>query len=183
MKQPSTERSRFGSTTQKEIRMQKIIRNFTLSVMLLLPAICFAAPKVTIQIKAEKEIVVKQKGKDVVKKVAVKSINPGEVITYKITYKNEGDELAKDAVINDPIPEGCFYLAETAEGKGADITYSIDKGKTYNKPTILTYEATGPGGKKELKVASPEEYTHIRWVIKSIPAGEAGSVSFKVKVR
>lgn len=163
--------------------MKKIIRAVVVTALLMVPALAFAAPKITMQVKASKEVTVKQNGKNVTKMMPVKGVNPGDVITYTITYKNEGNELAKDVVINDPIPEGCIYLAETAEGKGADITYSIDKGKTYNKPTILTYEAATPGGKSEKRVATPDDYTHIRWVVDSVPAGGSGKVSFKVKVK
>ena len=162
--------------------MKKVSMLSLAVLMLMLPTLCLAAPKITMQVKAEKEVTVKQNGKTVVKRMTAKSISPGEIVTYRITYKNEGDEPAKDVVINDPIPQGCVYIAETAEGEGADITYSIDKGKTYSKPTILTYESVGASGKKEKKVASAGEYTNIRWVIKSVPAGASGSVSFKVKV-
>ena len=38
-------------------------------------------------------------------------------------------------------------------------------------------------GKTQKRVATPEEYTDIRWTIPTIAAGEKGSVSFKVKVK
>lgn len=174
--------SKKTKTTKGEC-MQKMIRAAVVTAMIMAPVLAFAAPKITMQIKATKEVTVKQNGKNVTKMMPVKGVSPGDVITYTISYKNEGDELAKDVVINDPIPAGSSYLAETAEGKGADITYSIDKGKTYNKPTILSYEAATPGGKSEKRVATPDDYTHIRWVVESVPAGGSGKVSFKVKVK
>ena len=84
--------------------------------------------------------------------------------------------------IVDPIPEGTAYLPGSATEAG-ELTFSIDKGKSYKKPSLLSYEITAPDGKKEKRVASPEEYTHIKWTLPSVAAGEKGSVNFKVKVK
>lgn len=151
--------------------------------LMLLPAISLAAPKVTMHVKAEKEVSVKKDGKETVQWVNAASISSGEVITYTVIYKNEGDEEATDVVIDDPIPTGTVYLPDSATGKGSDISFSIDKGKTYKKPSLLTYEVTAAGGKVEKRSASPDDYTHIRWVVKRIPQGQEGKLSFKVKVR
>ena len=95
---------------------------------------------------------------------------------------NSGTEAAKDVVISDPIPAGTSYIPGSASEAG-DLTFSIDKGKSFKKPTLLTYELKGGAGKMEKKVATPEEYTDIRWTVPQVPAGGKGSVSFKVKVK
>lgn len=164
-------------------QLSRILASIVTAALLSLPLAAWAQPKITMNIKAEKEVTVKQKGKNVTKMIPVKGVNPGEVVTYTITYKNEGTEEAKDVVIQDPIPEGCSYLSETAEGKGSDITYSIDKGKTFNKPTVLTYQSTNASGKSEKRVATPDEYTNIRLVVNTVPVGGSGKVSFKVRVK
>ncbi|MBJ6748908.1 DUF11 domain-containing protein [Geomonas anaerohicana] len=147
-----------------------------------MPLAVWAQPKVTIAIKAEKEVNVTAKGKQVKKRVAAKGVQPGEEIIYTLSYVNSGTEAAKDVVISDPIPTGTAYIPGSASDAD-DLTFSIDKGKSFKKPTLLTYELKGSGGKMEKKVAAPEEYTDIRWTIPQIPAGGKGSVNFKVKVK
>jgi hypothetical protein len=40
-----------------------------------------------------------------------------------------------------------------------------------------------PNGKTEKRSASPEDYTHIRWTVNTIPAGGSGSVGFQVRMK
>ncbi|MBU5612069.1 DUF11 domain-containing protein [Geomonas azotofigens] len=155
----------------------------TLTLMLAaLPLAAWAQPKVTISIKAEKEVSVTAKGKAVKKRVAAKGVQPGEEIIYTLNYVNSGTEAAKNVVISDPVPAGTQYIPGSASETG-ELTFSIDKGKTFKKPTLLTYEVKAGTGKSEKKVASPDEYTDVRWTIPQVPAGGKGAVSFKVKVK
>jgi len=154
----------------------------TVAALLLFPLAAFAQPKVSISIKAEKEIAVTAGGKQIKKKIEAKKFQPGEEIIYTLSYSNSGSEAAKDVIISDPIPEGTAYLPGSASESG-DLTFSIDHGKTFKKPTLLTYEIKDKAGKMEKKVATAEEYTDIRWTIATVNAGSKGSVSFKVKVK
>ncbi|QWV93029.1 DUF11 domain-containing protein [Geomonas oryzisoli] len=151
-------------------------------VLAAMPFTAWAQPKVTITMKAEKEVSVTAKGKQVKKRVAAKGVQPGEEIIYTLSYHNSGNETARDVVISDPIPAGTSYIPGSASETG-DLSFSIDKGKTFKKPTLLTYELKGNTGKMEKKVASPDEYTDVRWTIPQVPAGSTGSVNFKVKVK
>lgn len=164
-------------------RKSRIVAGTVAALMLAaMPFTAWAQPKVTITIKAEKEVSVTAKGKQVKKRVAAKGVQPGEEIIYTLNYANSGTEAAKDVVISDPIPAGTSYIPGSASELG-DLTFSIDKGKSFKKPTLLTYELKGSVGKVEKKVATPDEYTDIRWTIPQVPAGGKGSVSFKVKVK
>lgn len=163
-------------------RHRRTIGCTVLALMLALPLAAWAQPNVSINIKAEKEVTVTAKGKQVKKRIAAKGVQPGEEIIYTLTYTNTGTEAAKDVVISDPIPAGTSYIPGSATETG-DLTFSIDKGKTFKKPTLLTYELKGGDGKTEKKAAAPETYTDVRWTIPQVPAGGKGSVSFKVKVK
>ncbi len=160
----------------------KRIKAALLAAALLLPAAAFAQPKVAISIKAEKEVTVTAGGKKIKKKVEAKKFQPGEEIIYTITYNNSGSEAASDVVISDPIPEGTSYIPGSATEKG-DLNFSIDKGKSFKKPTLLTYEIKTKTGQVEKRVATAEEYTDIRWTIATVPAGGKDTVSFRVKVK
>ena len=163
--------------------MKKHVWLMAILAALLLPMAAFAKPLVSVSITAEKEVTVVKNGQKATKKVAASKINPGDVIFYTLNFINSGDEAATNAVLDDPIPQGTVYLPGSASGAGAEITFSIDGGKSFTKPSLLTYEVTLSNGKKEKRVASPEEYTHIRWVINKIDAGAKGTVGFQVKIK
>jgi uncharacterized repeat protein (TIGR01451 family) len=158
--------------------MKKYIPLLIASVLLLLSAEVFAKSLVSISITAEKEVTVNK----VTKKVAATTMNPGDVIFYTLNYINSGDDAATSAVLDDPIPAGTVYILGSAYGEGADIIFSID-GKTFKKPSLLTYEIKNRNGSLEKRTASPEEYTHIRWVIPKIAAGAKGNVGFQVRIK
>jgi uncharacterized repeat protein (TIGR01451 family) len=159
--------------------MKKFIPLLTALVLLLFSVEVFAAPLISVSMKAEKETIVNK----VTKKVAAEKVNPGDVIFYTINYVNSGNEEAKDAFLDDPIPKGTVYITGSAFGENAEITFSIDGGKTFKKPSLLTYEVKTAEGKIEKKSASPEKYTHIRWTVNTIPAGGKGKVGFQVKMK
>lgn len=154
-----------------------------LTFLFMLPVLAFAQPKIEINISAEKEITVNENGKDVIKRVAAEDADPQSILFYTLNYANSGDETAQNVAIVDPIPENTVYIAGSATGAGTEITFSIDNGKSYKKPSLLTYEVKNPDGTTEKNSASPEQYTHIRWLVESIPSGEKGEVSFQVTVK
>lgn len=149
---------------------------------LFLPTAALAKPQVELAITAEKEVTAVENGQQVVKRVPAADILPGETVIYTIVFANTGDETATNMLIDDPIPDGTAYVPGSATEAG-EVTFSIDGGQTYKKPSLLTYEVTNPDGSKEKRVASPEQYTHVRWQIPQIAAGAKGEVSFRVKVK
>lgn len=155
----------------------------TCFTLLCLPYLAFAKPQISVSITAEKEIAVTENGRKVARKAPATSIDAGDVIFYTVSYVNSGDEPATGAVLNDPIPQGTSYIPGSAYGEGADITFSIDHGKKFKKPSLLTYEIKHKDGTIEKRAASSEEYTDIRWTIATIPAGAKGKVGFQVRVK
>jgi len=153
-----------------------------ITLALLAPLTAWAAPKINLLLTAEKDVVVEENGEKVTKRIEATEVIPGETLIYTISYENSGDESATNVAIVDPIPEGSSYIPGSAS-QVDKLTFSIDNGKSYKKPLLLTYEVTDSTGNKEKKVASPEKYTHIRWVIPAIEAGGKGAVSFKVLMK
>lgn len=144
--------------------------------VLLLPVSALAKPLVTIAITAEKVVAGG-------KRTAASATAPGDTLAYTIAYMNRGDEKATNAVIDDPIPRGTTFIPGSAYGARTEIVFSIDGGKTFKRPSLLTYEVRHPDGTVEKRTASPERYTHIRWIISTIPAGANGRVGFRVRVK
>ena len=163
--------------------MSRCISLISVLAVLLLPIGAVAKPLVSVSITAEKEVTVVKSGQKTIKKIAATRIEPDDVIFYTMNYINSGDEAATSAVLDDPIPQGTVYLPGSAFGAGAEITFSIDGGKSFKKPSLLIYEVKNPNGSIDKRTASPEEYTHIRWIISRIGAGAKGAVGFQVRIK
>lgn len=161
----------------------------------------FAAPQIELNIVVEKDLVVevqpqnkkeekafaklKKAGKPLpteTKRVVADEAFPGEVLLYTINYSNTGDESAQAVQLDNPIAEGTSYVAKSVWGENAEIRFSIDGGKSFFLPAKLTYETKGMSGEVEQRIAEPEKYNAIRWILKEIPASFKGQVGFSVKV-
>jgi uncharacterized repeat protein (TIGR01451 family) len=147
-----------------------------------LAAAAAAKPRIVVAIQQSKEIVDTTDAGNKTRLVPATSASPGEVLEYVLSYRNDGDEAATNAVIEDPIPKGTTFLANTATGENAEITFSSDGGKTFAVPVKLTYEIKLASGAVERRVATPAEYTNVRWTVKQIAPGARGQVSFRVRV-
>jgi uncharacterized repeat protein (TIGR01451 family) len=163
--------------------MRKHVSLIAILAALLLPLTAFAKPLVSVSITAEKQVTVVKNGQKTTMKAAATRIEPGDVIFYTLNYINSGNEAATSVVLDDPIPMGTVYLPGSAFGNGAEITFSIDNGKSFKKPSLLIYEMKNANGSMEKRTASPEEYTNIRWVINRIEAGAKGLVGFQVRIK
>ncbi len=162
--------------------MHAILRLAALAAGLALATPALAAPKITFTIAQLKEVAEQQGGVRTTRLVPATSVAPGDVVEYVLAYRNEGDAPATDANIDDAIPKGTTYVANSAAGEGAEVGFSSDGGKTFAPAVKLTYEYRLPNGAVERRVATPAEYTHVRWTLKTVPAGATGKVSFRVKV-
>lgn len=92
------------------------------------------------------------------------TVQPGDTITYTITYNNTGTDNATNVVIIDAVPTYTTYITGTASGTGTTITYSHDGGSTYDS------SETPP-------------VTHINWTRGLLINGTTGqTVSFQVTV-
>jgi len=169
--------------------MEKVLNKFLLiGVILFLVNSEFLLPqeekgKLNLKIKAQKEVRIKENGKIVSKLIPVKKVKRGDIILYTISYTNTGKENLNNPSIIDPIPEGTVYMKGSAGGKNAEIFFSINGGQTYQKPPV-TYTVWKKDGSTEKRIASPEMFTHVKWIInKKLKPGESGEVFFKVKIK
>ena len=107
--------------------------------------------------------------------VPVGRVLPGTEVSWNINYEIVGNQPVTDAVITDPIPQHMDYVNGTAAGDKADITFSVDGGKTWGKPeTLQVKNADGT-----MHAAGPKDYTDIRWIIKgTLAPGAKGTVTF-----
>jgi uncharacterized repeat protein (TIGR01451 family) len=160
-----------------------ILATLLLCTTLLLPSLALAKPLMSIGITTSKEVTETVSGFKVKKLVPAKQAASGDTLVYTLAYSNKGDETARDAVIDNPIAKGASYIAGSATGSGAEITFSVDDGKTFARPEALMSEVMLMSGTKVRSPASPEDYTHVRWTIRQVPPGGSGAVGFSVHVK
>ncbi len=166
------------------MKRRKLLTAAFLSSILLLPTVVLAAPEITIDTTVEKQEILEADGIKNISYVPVDSGTPGDVLRFTLSYQNTGDEIAIGVVLNNPVPAGTRYLSESATSENTEsLLFSIDNGATFNAPELLTHESMNPDGKTEIKVASPDIYTNIRWQLLPLDAGTTGSVSFKVQIK
>ena len=130
---------------------------------------------------AEQEIVVEnEEGEKELKREPVANIVPGDHVFYTIEYKNIGQEMADQVDIKNPIPIEMEYVSGTADGSEANILFSIDGGKTFDKPeNLIVFDEEG-----NEHLATAKEYTHIRWMItKSVEPGAEGQVTYRAALK
>jgi len=162
--------------------VQKAIRIALLLSILAWPAMAWAAPKLEVSVVAEQEVAVDESGAMRIERVPARDVKPGDEVIYTIVYANAGDEAASNVVIEDPIPANGTYIADSNIAPGAETSFSIDGGSNFAAPGSLTYEVRSADGVQE-RMAEPSKYTHIRWVLDAIGAGESGQTSFRVRVK
>ena len=156
-------------------------------VLLLLPTLtaspAMARDGAMVKLKTEvlKEVgFVNEKGEKEIRLVPASSAVPGESLTFTVSYTNEGEEEARDIVLTNPFPEHMVYEGQSAGGEGTVITFSVDGGGSYGAADSLN--VTDENGKE--RQAVPSDYTHIRWqLLKPVPAGGGGAVSFRARVK
>ena len=159
-----------------------ILFNSALAATLAIAGAAQAKPRVVVSIQQLKEVAGPSPSGKPTRWVPAAIASPGDVLEYVLHYSNQGDEVAKDAIIEDPIPKGTTFVAASGADAGVEITFSNDNGKTWAPAVKLTYEVKLPGGALERRVATPSGYTHVRWTVSSVPAGASGQVSFRVRV-
>ena len=130
---------------------------------------------------AEKEeVVVADDGSQESTLVPVSTVVPGDEVIYTVTFTNISQETAENVTVVDPIPEQMTYVRGSVFGPGADITFSVDGGSTFAVENDLRV-ATDNGGER---TAQPEDYTHIRWVLRNpLGPGKRGVARFRAVLR
>ncbi len=122
-------------------------------------------PDVKLALSAEKQVVTTNpEGKKVVTWEALEgdvTVQPGDVLRYTLLSENAGDKPAAELKINQPVPNQTAYVLDSARANGAELTYSIDGGKTYSAQPMV--EVTQPDGTVVMEPAPAEAYTHVQW--------------------
>jgi len=154
--------------------MKKLLTSLTivLSIMTI-----NAYAEVTIKSQSYQKVIKKKKAKW----VKAGKVVPGSTILYINTLKNKGAETAQNLAIVNAIPAHMEYKKGSAKCKSkCNITYSVDGGKTFNKPKKLFVKDKRT---KKVRRAKASEYTTIKWVIAKLKGGKKTTVEYKAKLQ
>jgi len=135
------------------------------------------APRGCIELKSsalvEKEVV-DANGNKATKMVPADKVVPGTEVTWTVTASNICQKPAENVTFDNPVPPHMSYVANSATGPGADISFSLD-GKTFAAPAGLTVNENGA-----TRAARAGEYKHIRWAFKqALQPGATANASFR----
>src|ERR1700733_8811825 len=149
--------------------------------LLLLTAIAAAqeaADPLTIKAIAEVESKSVAHGRQVIKLIPADRVVPGDRVIYTLEVRNTGAALEAPVIVH-PIPEHMRYVADSAVGPGAEVSYSVDGGRSFARAENLKV----PGKDGEPRPAIAADYTHIRWRLKnSLKANSVAFVRFRARV-
>ena len=105
---------------------------------------------------------------------------PGDRVIYTLEVRNTGATALDAPTVTHPVPEHTRYVADSAVGPGAEVSYSVDGGRSFERPENLTVQ--GPDGR--LRPAVAADYTDIRWQLKnSLKANSVAFVRFRALVK
>lgn len=108
------------------------------------------------------ETVVEQDGVPRVRLAPATRVVPGDQIVYTLEIRNPGPEPIHAPIVIYPVPAHVAYLADSASGPGAEVTFSVDGGQHFDEPENLRV----PDDRGQLRRASAAQYSHIRWALR-----------------
>jgi uncharacterized repeat protein (TIGR01451 family) len=124
---------------------------------------------IAVKTTAEVETRVLLHGHEAVQLAPADRVVPGDQVIYTVEIRNTRVAAVPVPVVRYEIPEHMRYVPDSAVAPGADVSYSVDGGRTFDRPDHLT--VAGPGG--GMRAASAADYTHIRWQLKHALKGHA----------
>jgi len=119
-------------------------------------------------------------GREVVKLIPADRVVPGDRVIYTLEVRNTGATALDAPVVTHPVPEHMRYVADSAVGPGAEVSYSVDGGHSFERAENL--RVLGSDGR--LRPAVAADYTDIRWQLKnSLKANSVAFVRFRALVK
>lgn len=119
----------------------------------------------TLSVKAvaETELQVVQNGRESSRLVPAERVVPGDQVLYTLEIRNTGRVTVKSPVVVYAVPDHMAYVADSATGPGAEVSFSIDGG--FNFDVAENLRRVLPDGLA--RPANAIDYTHIRWKLRN----------------
>ena len=110
-------------------------------------------------------------GRRVQRFVPATVLTQGQVVFYTLQIRNPTSVPVRDAMVVQRIPDNTTYVAGSAAGPSAEITFSVDGGQTFWREKELVVMKPPADARR----ATTADYTHIRWQLRNALA--PGSVA------
>jgi uncharacterized repeat protein (TIGR01451 family) len=120
------------------------------------------SPGLAVRAVAEVQIASIRPGPAAVQLVPANRVVPGDLVLYTLEIRNIGPRSVASPTVTNPIPTYMTYLPESATGPGAEVSYSVDGGRIFDRPENLQVI----DGEGHLRPANVSDYTHIQWKLK-----------------
>ena len=159
-----------------------ISRAFGATFISSLATLAAAQPPNPVAIKAiaEVEVRILEQGRETSKLVPADRVVPGDRVFYTLEVRNIENAVVAAPAVTYPIPAHTQYVADSAVGPGAEVSFSVDGGRSFDAAENLKVRTPeGP-----LRAAVAADYTDIRWQLKKDLKGHAVAfVRFRVLVK
>ena len=150
-----------------------------LPIIMSLQSLAFAAPADKAGLTSELQVwnVVRQdNGSEALN--PARTVKPGDVLEYTVTYKNAGDRAVSRLVASLPIPAGTELVDASAVPR--DVQASID-GKVYAAVPLMRKARRADGQMVDVPIPMAE-YRFVRWPEHQVAAGASFTTSARVRV-
>jgi uncharacterized repeat protein (TIGR01451 family) len=129
---------------------------------------------------AEVETIAKQDGREVVRLAPADRVVPGDQVIYTLEIRNVGAIAVHHPTVMYSVPSHMAYVADSATGPGAEVSYSVDGGHRFDRPENLRMiDSDGHS-----RPAIDKDYTHIRWELKnSLKSNSVAFARFRAVVK
>lgn len=101
-------------------------------------------------------------GREVFRFVPARMLEQGQVVYYTVRITNQTTVPLRNVAVVQSVPANTTYLADSAAGPGADVSFSVDGGRNFATAQALTIEVEGAQ-----RPAKTAQYTHIRWQLRN----------------
>ena len=101
-------------------------------------------------------------GREVYRFVPARMLEQGQIVYYTVRITNQTTVPLRNVAVVQPVPANTVYIADSAAGPGAAVSFSVDGGNSFAAADALVAEVEGTK-----QPAQPAQYTHIRWQLRN----------------
>ena len=118
-------------------------------------------------------------GREVYRFVPARMLEQGQVVYYTLRITNQTSVPLRNVAVVQPVPANTTYVADSASGPGATVSFSVDGGQSYGPADSLKIEVEG-----SKQLAQAVQYTHIRWQLRNpLAPGATALARFRATFR
>lgn len=109
------------------------------------------------------------------------AVVPGDVIEYRVTYRNNGPKPVAGFAATLPIPEGTHYLSKSAAAPAGLVPEAATEDGAFAREPLMR-KVKGPDGKWHDQPVPYAEYRTLRWPLGLLAGKHEVTVKARVQV-